>query len=254
MAGGERLENRTETQCSAEALPQPASTFPAQYRLLAPPSCVAQPHGSSLPHTRCAPHHGVFAPALTSRSFPPSRPLRCHEYFCKPRNPSIPFFTVRTFALVAQKPSWVKPGALTGVPAVTAAVLLTVYHVLVSFEKKAFDVKNALDEAVEKIFLFKFYCLDPRAHIALIHHVVRWEVRRRLFRSVLKGRSWLQKKHLSELQVELAGFRTRHYFYLNGRKPWVLKGFSKVFQWCVLLCVSAGQQTAPLFTHFLMLC
>lgn len=117
---------RTEPRLSAVQKPLPSLPVPFQHSTVSwrfP--CAPLSRRDPLCHTHAAlPHHGAFAPALTSRSFLLSRPLRCHKYFCKTRNPSIPFFTMRTFALVAQKPSWVKTGAWTDVPAVTAAVLL----------------------------------------------------------------------------------------------------------------------------------
>jgi len=85
--------------------------------------------------------------------------------------------------------------------------------------------------------------------------MMKWEVCRRLFGSRLKGCGGLKKKHLSGLQVELAGFCMGHYFYL--KEPLQDLGVKEIFkildQCCVFLCVSAGQQTMPFFTNFLVL-
>lgn len=60
-------------------------------------------------------------------------------------------------------------------------VVVLFYRVLAFSERKAFHVKDALDEAVEIIFLFKFYCLDPCVHIVLVDHTMKREVGRSSF-------------------------------------------------------------------------
>lgn len=117
---------RTEPHLSAAQTPSPVCPFPTyfSYTDTNPMAGIVlslhrhRAHAVPLPLVGRADFLLLpTLPALSSECHP-----RCHRCFCVDSNTAFPFSMVQTFALMAQKPSWVKTAALTCLSSDTSCV------------------------------------------------------------------------------------------------------------------------------------